>query len=238
MENHNLPAKSSGAEIQSALLKIVERQDIDPERLEKFLDLQIKMEERQAKTAFVSALATFQGVCPIIVKTKGIKDKGGMIRSKYAPLDEVVYQVKSILVKNGLSYSFDVTKYSEDLQNIVITVSHVGGHSKDFNYPYNPMDEGGSMNNSQRRKSALSYAKRAAFENAFGIVTQGDDDEAQRLIDTPISEESISEIKDLIEKTDSDFAAVLKFLKVDRLEDLSALEAKKAVHALKQKRSK
>ena len=61
------------------------------------------------------------------------------------------------------------------------------------------------MNASQRRKSALSYAKRAGLENALGIATADEDDDAIRAtekeLDGKSSDELFQTMKDLMDKT-------------------------------------
>lgn len=223
-------------DLQSALLQVVQREDIDPERLEKFLDIHFRIRDDQAGKAFNQAMVKFQKACPIITKTKHIKGKGGQIRSSYAPLDELIHQIKKLLVKNGLSYSFDVELVNDSLQNIVVTIRHIDGFHKNFNYPYEPMDEGGLMNNQQRRKSALSYGKRAALENALGIVTQGEDDDAQRAVGNYATEDQMEELGLLSKDMEIDEEKFKSFIGAKSLENLTEAQAKKAIQALKQKR--
>lgn len=217
--------------IQGALLRIVQNPDIDPDRLEKFLDLQVKMEDRQAEKDLSQALAKFQAECPIIKKTKQGHN------SRYAPLDEIVHITKPILDRHGLSYSFNTRKINDNEKEMTITVRHISGGRFNSSYIFPAFDDGGKMNSSQRGKSANSYAKRALIENALGLVTADEDDDAKRAVDTPASNEQIETIKKLMDKTNTGEKRLLAFLKVDSLNELSAYEAKKAISALKQKRT-
>lgn len=220
--------------MQEALVQIVQRTDIDPDRLEKFLDLQIKMENRQAERAFSDALAGFQGECPIIAKNK--KVAFGTTKYDYAPLDEIVSVIKPLLSKYGLSYSFDVK--SEDKTTVMITtIYHREGFSKLSYYSFDALGEG-SMNQQQKRKSAVTYAKRAGLENALGLVTTGEDDDARRAIDTQITPSQIEEIEKLIIDTKSDLTKFKAVFQIKEISDFSNYEAKDAIHALKEKRSK
>lgn len=224
--------------MQSALLAIVQRTDIDPERLEKFLDLQIKMENRQAERSFNEALALFQGECPIIRRTKKTdftSKSGNQTKYDYSPLDEIIHVIKPLLNKHGLSYSFDVQE--KEAHSILLTrIRHSGGHSEVYTLEFESMHDDARMNNSQRRKSALTYVKRAGIENALGIVTAGEDDDAKRAIDNPISQDQIDQINDLIKKTNTSESAFFSAMMVTKLTDFDALSAKKAINALKQKR--
>ena len=217
--------------MQDALISIVQRADIDPDRLEKFLDLQIKMENRQAESALNEALAGFQGECPIIQKTKKAHN------SNYASYDEIKHVVKPIAHKYGLSWSFSVTDKSETIKEIVITVRHKDGAQFNSSYLFPSMDDGGKMNSSQRTKSANSYAKRVVLENALDIASAEMDDDARRSIDNPATGEQIAEIEKLIIDTRSDLAKFKTAFQIKDISDFSSLEAKDAIHALKEKRS-
>lgn len=219
--------------MQDALIAIVQRTDIDPDRLEKFLDLQIKMETRQAEKAFTEALSDFQGECPIIAKNK--KVSFGTTKYDYAPLDEIVSVIKPLLSKHGLSYSFDI-KTEDKMTFMITTIYHKGGFSKSSFYTFDSLGEG-SMNQSQKRKSAVTYAKRAGLENALGLVTTGEDDDARRAIDNPISPAQLVEMKELLESTKADEKKFKDAFGVSCLEAFSEYEAKDAIHALKEKRA-
>jgi hypothetical protein len=221
--------------MQDALIKIVQRTDIDPDRLEKFLELQIKMENRQAERAFNEAMAKFQGLCPIIKKNKKISfenKSGSSTKYDYSPLDEIVHIIKPILSKCDLSFSFDVEETATK-SNLKTTISHKDGHNKTFNYLFDSYHDDARMNQSQRRKSAITYAKRACLENALGLVTAGEDDDATRAVDTVVSGEQLAMIKELMIKADVSEKMFLDKYKVSSFEELSSYEAKKAIHALK-----
>ncbi len=216
-------------DIQVALLEVVKRTDIDPERLEKFLDLQIKMEQRQAQKALMGALADFQGKCPAILKTKKTNN------SKYAPLDEMVETIRPFLSQTGLSYGFNVEPVDEKTSRLDTTISHRDGASVTSTYYFPRIENSGSKNEAQSVKSALSYAKRAGLENALGLVTADEDtDGAKRLPE--VTDSLLSEIKNLLTETKSDEKKFLAFIRAESLETLTPEQAKKAVHALKAKK--
>lgn len=225
--------------MQSALLEIVQRKDIDPDRLEKFMDLQFKLEERQAERAFNEAMSKFQGECPIIPKTKKVdftSKSGNRTHYDYAPLDEIVFLIKPILQKNGLSFSFDIK--NTELETVMLTtISHIDGFSKTFTYEFDKLHDDSRMNPSQRRKSAITFAKRGALENALGIVTAGEDDDARRAHDIYLTESQVKEIKDTIKSSGADEAKFLKdYMKVESIESITQAEFKKAMRGLILKR--
>ena len=217
--------------MQDALMRVCQDETINPERLEKFLDLQIKMEERQNEKDLNAALANFQAECPIIPKTK----KGH--NSDYAPLDEIVYLIKPILNKHGLSFSFTTDEKTNEEKEMTVIVRHKSGGSYESKSTFPSLDSTKSMNNSQRARSANSYAKRTALENALGIVSAGVDDDAGRSVDNPITDDQIEKINTLLGQTKTDLKKFTSHLKVNNLGELSEYEAKKGISQLKQKRA-
>lgn len=225
--------------IQDALLAIVQRTDIDPDRLEKFLDLQIKMESRQAELAFNNALAMFQGDCPIIKKTRKIDfvaSSGKSTKYNYSPLDEIVHIIKPILERYGLSFSFNVNA-GEKSSTLFTKIRHRDGHSEVTELEFETLHDDMRMNLSQRRKSAITYTKRAGLENALGIVTAEEDDDARRAVDNSITKDQLEEINRLLKQTGVSESAFLAYLKSDKFTELSEYDAKKAILALKQRKS-
>lgn len=225
--------------MQAALLEIVQRKDIDPDRLERFLDLQIKMENRQAEQAFSEAMANFQGECPIIKKTKKVSfmaSSGKETKYNYSPLDEIVHIIKPIMQKHGLSFTFNEVVEAK-MTNLITTIRHKKGHSEKYDHRFPTVHDDARMNESQRMKSALSFAKRAALENALGIVTAEEDDDARRAVDNSITQGQLDEIMTITSTSTTPMKELLAYLKVKDLKDLTEYEAKKAIMALKQKRA-
>lgn len=242
----NLPEKKevSLAEIDQpksiaqALIQMVQNPNIDPDRLERLLDVHIKLSDREAEQAFNAALAGFQGDCPIIKRTKRVNFKS--VDYKYSPVEEVVKQIKSHLTRWGLSYSFNVRKTEDpNLHELVTNISHVDGHSKEFSHFFNPIHNDDRMNDSQRIKSSITFAKRVGLESALGIVTEEDDKDGN-LPAVPITKEQIKEIRSLIDSTGADPERFFLYLGVatKKIEELNNYDAQKAIHALKQKQQK
>lgn len=221
-------------DIQSRILDIVADPNIDPDRLEKFLDLQFKVEARQAEVAFNDALARFQDECPAIIKDKKVSFK--QTNYAYAQLDEMVCTIRPIMAKYGLSFSFNIKSIDPSTNELVTTVKHKAGHSVESSYFFDPMSEGGAMNGSQRRKSALTYAKRAGLENALGLVTANEDDDARRATDNPADSEQVELIEGLIKETSTDKKALLNYFKADSVKDLTYPQAKECITLLRQKK--
>lgn len=212
-------------DIETAIVSVISRDDINPDKLEKFLDLQERILNKRNEQEFSEAMAGFQQDCPIIERKKKVSFKS--TKYDYATLDEMVYTIKPILAKHGLSFSFDTVYGEKDFQLITI-ISHINGHSKKYSLTFPRTHDDQRMNETQRMKSALTYAKRAGLENALGIVTSDEDDDARRLSESIISPEQAKQLTDMIEKTQSSLPKLLEVFGVDELAQLNNEQYRKA----------
>jgi len=162
----------SGPEDPIGLFRLALTEKATPEALERVYQLYQTMEKDKAKKAFDRAMADFQSECPIIVKRKA----GAKNAYRYAPLDDIVAQTRDLIRKHG--FSFRITaECGKDIKAIV-TITHCAGHSitSEFAVPVdskNPM-----MSDPQRVGGAITFAKRYAFCNGFGILTADEDIDA------------------------------------------------------------
>lgn len=155
------------------------------ETLERLLAMRTQVKAEQAKEAFDRAMAEFQGDCPIIVKSKnGGQTNSGIVAYKYAPLDVIVKQTKDLLKKNGFSYAIQTVT---DLEKVKVTcfVKHELGHSESSSVEVPLGAKTSVMSAPQVVASALTFAKRYAFCNAFGILTGDEDTDAREVPKIP-----------------------------------------------------
>ncbi len=143
---------------------------VSVETMEKLLAMRKELRAEKAKEEFDKALSAFQGECPIIEKKK--KVAFNTTHYSYAPLEDIVEQVKPLLAKNGFSYMFD-TKTNGKMQ-VICKVKHLAGHMETSTFDME-IDQNAKMNVSQKYGSALTYAKRYAFCAAFGINVKDED---------------------------------------------------------------
>ena len=153
-------------------------QSLPVETLERLFDLRIKVKAEKAKEAFDSAMAKFQGECPVIEKSKnGGATKSGKVAYKYAPLDSIVSQVKSFITNNEFSYKTNSETFADKVK-VTVIVKHSLGHSEDTSVEVPLGTKTDIMSAPQVVASALTFAKRYAFCNAFGIMTGDEDNDA------------------------------------------------------------
>ena len=143
------------------------------ETMEKLLMMRRELKAEYAKEEFDSAMSRFQADCPIIEKNKS--GPNGVY--KYAPLEEIVRQVKKELEKNGFSYSI-LTNMTTGKVKVTCVVKHKLGHSESSDVELPLAKQTGMMNAPQQTAATMTYAKRYAFCNAFGIMTGDEDTDA------------------------------------------------------------
>jgi hypothetical protein len=163
-----------------ALIALAIEKGLDVESLGKLLSMRRELKEEMAREAYHRDLARFQSMCPIIVKTAIVYNRDRRtVRYKYAPLEDILEQVKELLAECGFSYSFDqVLTGPPPSQEITCTLTHVSGHQQRSTFR-SPIATDDYMNETQHYASAITYGKRYTFIGVTGIVTADMDDDAQ-----------------------------------------------------------
>jgi hypothetical protein len=185
-----------------SLLQLAVEKDLDVEKLGKLIDLQHKMEERQARREFAAALAAFQAECPPIPRTAVGGDTsrgGGGFAFKYAPLDAIEATVRPFLKKHGFSFRFEA-EFTERTIRSTCVLTHAGGHSERslFEIPLVAASRG--MNTQQASGAADSYARRYALINALGLVSCDPDTDGGDESSEVVTPEQVEILEDLIDK--------------------------------------
>ena len=161
--------------IESIFALAIEKQGT-AETLEKLMGIRRELNAEASKKAFDEAMAAFQAECPPVRKTKSVATNSGQRAYSYAPLEVVISEVKPYLEKHGFSYAFDTDTSSQPGWVIAkCDVTHRGGHmvSKTAKFPLGTKT--GIMSETQVYAAALTFASRRVFQNAFGIVCEGED---------------------------------------------------------------
>ena len=203
------------------------------ETMERLLAMRTQVRAEQAKEAFDNAMADFQAVCPIIKKTKIVKGKDGNERYRYAPLDSIILQVRKPLADNGLSYKVDAEVTPGKVKATVIA-KHILGHSESSSFEVE-IEKNEWKTGPQHTASALTFAKRYAFCDAFGIMTGDEDNDAATVATDDVNkgyEKLVSQIDKMSEN------ALKNFLKKVTESEKYTPEQKKEYKELTDKRLK
>ena len=162
---------------EELISKAIDRK-IPVETMEKLLGMRRELRQEYAREEYIKAMAKFQAHCPIITKTKEVPTRSGKIAYKYAPIDSIVSQVKGLLEQYGFSYTTDMEILPDSLIRVTVKVNHIAGHSETSTMTVPLGYKTDIMSQSQVVAAAQTFAKRYAFCNAFGILTNEEDNDA------------------------------------------------------------
>lgn len=162
---------------EALIAKAIDK-NVPVETMERLMAMRRELRSEMAKSAFDQAMAKFQAECPMIQKTKEVRTKAGAIAYRYAPIESIVAQVKDRIRDNGFSYAID-TETLEGTVKAICIVKHELGHSEQSSFEVPLGNKTDVMSQSQVVAAALTFAKRYAFCNAFGIMTGDEDNDGQ-----------------------------------------------------------
>jgi len=209
---------------------------VDLEKLEKFMDLQLKFEENEARKLFFEAVSAFKENPPEVLKDK----ENTQFKSRYTTLGNLLKTVNPALGKQGLSTSFDIDQ-SEKTITVSCILSHRQGHSEKVTMSAPPDTSGGNSKNPiQQIKSTITYLRSATFEAVTGLAATDatlDDDGNSSGIQY-ITENQAAEINKTILDKNIDDVKFLKFMKVDSVDKIIIKNFGSAINALKAAKGK
>lgn len=172
VESKQVSNLSPEALIQHAIDK-----GVPVETMERLLAMRTQLKQEAAREAYFEDMKQLQSECPVIQKkTEGGKTNSGTVAYYYAPLEQIVEETKDLREKYGFSHTFDM-KEEGDKVIATCTVNHVEGHSESSSVTLPLASKTSVMSNPQVYGATISYAKRYAFLNAFGITVGGEDKE-------------------------------------------------------------
>lgn len=198
------------------------------ETLEKLMGLHERWEAAQARRAFDEAIAGAKAeIRPVVRNAKGHNDK------RYADFAAIAKAVDTAISQVGLSYRFR-TRQDERI-HVTCILSHKDGHSEETTLS-GPADSSGNKNAIQAIGSTLTYLQRYTLVQMLGLAASDQDDDGKAAgAGATISDEQVQQLQDLIIEVGADPVRFLKFAKIDRLENLAAVNFDAAVKLLKQK---
>lgn len=169
------PAKPEVASVDGFIAQAI-ASSLPVETMERLFALRKEVKAEQAREAYTAAMAKFQSQCGVIEKKKIVKDKSGKERYRYAQIDDIDDQTRAARTSNGFSFKTDVV-HEPGFITAVVIVTHELGHTEPSSFRV-PIDTDSYMSAPQRVAAALTFAKRYAFCNAFGILTGDEDTDA------------------------------------------------------------
>jgi hypothetical protein len=158
------------------LEKILDKGNI--EVLERYLKMRADEEARQAKIRFDEEFAKMRAKLPAIKKSKKALD-GKTEMYSYAPIETLQSACDQFIHAAGFSYSWR-EEAIENGKRVYMDVTGFG-HTR-TNYFDAPTIPGTKWQNAIQVAGALSsYGRRYTFISGFGLVVEGEDDDAEIL---------------------------------------------------------
>lgn len=236
------PIRNSDAPMVAMIERIAMDPSIPIDRLEKMMAMKERMEDRaredqefQARKAYFAAMSVCQAELPVVVK----KSRNNHTNSNYADLAAIEDQAMPIIHKHGFGVSFQPDGYNEKGElRIQWEISHAEGYVKNGvgEIPVDAAGAQGKVNKTgtQAFGSTATYGRRYLLCMLFNISTGDDrDGNAPKENSSPISEEQIKQMRDLIEQTGADIEICCENWGVEALIDLPASKFTGCYNALK-----
>jgi len=187
--------------------------------LESLVTLYERMEARDAEKAFAQAFNALQSEMPRIQAKKPVHCKNGDLKYKFAPFEEIMEQVRPLLLKHGFSVSFSM-RFGDGRLTEICTLQHVGGHSKSNEFAVRIGSGPPGASESQADGAAATYAKRFALCNALNVIVEADDD--ARVEGGSVTAEQADELERRVALTNSNKAAFLKLAGAQTYREIKA----------------
>lgn len=170
-------------EPKSELTRFVEMtKDLDVDKLEKFIALRTQEEERNSRKDFDFHFVEMQKEYKSAYRTKDVKNRDGTkVLYKFCPLENILTVYAPVISAHGFSFrwSEEAIEGGKRVWCIVSGYGHTERSSVDI-----PIQAGNDFTNAiQQRGISTSYGKRYSFINAFGVIIEGEDEDAHITVD-------------------------------------------------------
>jgi hypothetical protein len=230
---HEAPASEA-----TALIQVIERAAnnpaVDIDKMERLLQMQERIMDRNAKAAYTAALAEMQPKLPIITERGEIKNNAGKVQSTYAKWEDINEAVKPVLAEHGFALTFRTGSEAGQIK-VTGVLSHRDGHSEETTLCL-PADTSGSKNAVQALASSVSYGKRYTSGALLNITSRGEDDDGQKAgAGKTLSEDQAKKVREKLKSTSANEVAFLKWAKCDRIEDILAVNFDAVIETIEAK---
>lgn len=218
--SNNMPVvqHSTSLSIETLISQAIDK-GLDVATMERLLAMAERLDAKHAKEAFDSAMAAFQAQCPIIAKTKH------GYNYMYAPIESIVAEVKALLQHHGFSYAVQTVTEGKTVTATCIA-KHSQGHSESSSFTV-PIDmrDNKATSETQRVAAALTFAKRYAFCNAFGILTGDADTDSVVVQPVRITPAQMARLHELLSLAHISEDTMLKSCGVEVITDMTSAQA-------------
>lgn len=201
---------------EESFFTIIERltsQGADPDTIEKFMNMQERILDRDAKQAFNLSMTRAQSQIDVVIADSWSKQT----ESRYAKLKKILKDIKPIYTSEGFSLMYyELETSREGQKKIGVDIMHSQGHTeKRFGY-FSIQTTGIAgrtmMTQIHGEGSTISYGRRYLTCMIFNVPVGDDDDGVAAGAGEDINETQLETIKGLIKTLNVDEAKFLEFL--------------------------
>ncbi len=179
------------------------RSDLDPARLEKFLQIARDLEQDKKKQEWATAFRAAKDEldCYRITKRGQIVYKNGTV-VKFIKYEDMSDAVKPILRKHALSASYSYRYEQAPPKAIcIMNLLHANGYSQNFeSVPLPMIDTSGGKSEVQGSGSVMSFGIRYVTRAAFDIVAEDEDNNGATQTFTPLTADQASEVEQFVKE--------------------------------------
>lgn len=215
---------------------------VDADNLEKMLNIQMRIMDKQAEQSFYVALAEAQHDMPAVGKNQA----NSQTKSKYADLSAIQTEIVPVYTAYGFSLSFGTERSEiEDHIKIICDVNHSDGYSRRYDVDM-PLDLAGAQGTVNKTRvhgtgSAMKYGQRYLTCLVFNvnIKESGDDDgNAAGNGGSPhtLDDHQCANIEALMDEVGANVPHFLKHFKITKVKDLPQSRLQNAIKMLEAKR--
>ncbi len=202
------PAIADGpGALLGAIVQMASDPRVDVAKLDALLNMQARMEARQAEIEFNRALARLP---PMHVKKNGKidltrKDGSSSGSVAFARWEDIAQVIEPMLAAEGFRLMFDSQPRTADGGGLIVTgtLLHRDGHSKTASMPL-ALDTGPGRNNLQAMGSTLSYGRRYCAEMLLNIVRENEDDDGRKGGAQFLKPDQVEEVSKLVSESETD----------------------------------
>lgn len=195
--------------LQAVIEKGVTQENVSA--LKELTALYERMQDRDAKKDFVTALMDFQNEAKKVKATKPVPNKDGTVRYMFAPFQDLMDQVQPLAQKNGFIITFSEGPSVPAKVTSICRLTHRSGHSQENQYSVRIGRGPPGASETQADGSAHMYSKRGALMDALNIVIDKRMDDDAALLGAEITPGMAESLRQRVRDTASDETAFLRY---------------------------
>lgn len=232
-----VPAPLSKSDRFIAIIEaLASNPNIDSSKLEKMMDLQLRIMDKDAEIAFNNDMARLRLEMPTVVKNRD----NNQTSSKYADLEAIKKAIDPIMAKHNFYDRYEADYPDENTIGMTCEIIHRDGHTRRNRVQIPKDDKGikGSTNKTDPHAvaSSMTYAQRLSFCNAMGIRV-GKDDDGNAAGSQSITGEQTQKIETLLTESQTNKFKFLAFIGAESVDKVLTKDYARAINMLEAKKA-